>query len=35
MTAAEASGPLLRVLGRVEHGPTFAAMREFTETRTP
>ena len=32
---ADLSGPLLRMLGRVEHGPTFDAMRAFTEARTP
>ncbi|MFM2347790.1 MAG: lipoyl(octanoyl) transferase LipB [Pseudomonadota bacterium] len=41
MTAAplpahvDRSGPLLRMLGRVAHGPTFEAMRTFTEARTP
>ena len=32
---ADLSGPLLRMLGRVEHVPTFDAMRAFTEARTP
>jgi lipoyl(octanoyl) transferase len=27
--------PMLRSLGRVEYAPTLAAMRSFTETRTP
>ena len=29
------ASPLLRVLGHVPYAPTYAAMRAFTDARTP
>lgn len=35
MTSDAPALPLLRVLGHVPYGPTYAAMRTFTDARTP